>query len=54
METDIQPWWIQCEYCQQYKPDVQERACGYSLEIYDTIAMEIVCDDCEQGHRDDI
>ena len=45
---------LTCDVCGKSKPDVQERICAFSLEIHDEARVEIVCDDCEQEHCDDI
>jgi hypothetical protein len=43
-----------CQVCHQAKPDVRERACGYSADINGTEVMEVICDSCEQEHLNDI
>lgn len=45
---------LKCDQCDQEKSDVEERACGYCLEIYETVQLEVICDECEQEHCDDI
>jgi hypothetical protein len=34
--------------------NVSERICAYDREINDKDVIEVICDDCEQAHRDDI
>jgi len=44
-----------CEFCYQDKPDVCERACGYEEDVNnDPTHIEVICDDCEQEHLDNI
>ena len=45
---------LECEECHKIDATVQKRICGYSEELYETEEWEIVCDDCEQEHLNDI
>lgn len=37
---------LQCEDCQETKPDVKERDCPYAYDMAEEIVKVIICDDC--------
>lgn len=43
-----------CQVCGKSDDTVYERACGYSMDINGTEVLEMICDDCEEQHCDDI
>lgn len=43
-----------CEECELEKESVHLRACGYHEDVNNTEVLEIVCDECERKHLDDI
>jgi hypothetical protein len=43
-----------CQVCGKSDDTVYERACGYSMDINGTEVLEMICDDCEGQHCDDI
>jgi hypothetical protein len=34
--------------------NVSERFCAFSRDVHGTDVVEVICDTCEQSHRDDI
>ena len=43
-----------CEVCGRQDDTVSIQNCGYEEEINGTIVSEVICEECEQNHRDDI
>ena len=46
--------YLQCQDCNQRKPDVSETTCPYAEEINNTIVNIVVCDDCCRSRAWDI
>ena len=48
---------LTCEGCGKTDETVRERSCGYELDVNDADpedCIEVVCDDCEDEHCDEI
>jgi len=43
-----------CQVCGKSDETVKHIKCGYSDEIDNEIVWEIICEDCEQEHLNDI
>lgn len=46
--------YLTCYQCSKSDETVKERACGYHKELFDEVKMEVICDDCEWEHTQDI
>lgn len=53
MEPEVSEYLV-CYSCHKAKPDVRERACAFTLDVWNKEKLEIICDECEQEHIWDI
>lgn len=44
----------ECCVCGKKGPDVYERECGYVKEMTGDVHLEVICDDCEGQHVQDV
>ncbi len=54
MKNNKRQYKRKCEVCGESKLDVRRRECGYTKEIDGKIVKELICDNCERQHLDDI
>lgn len=54
LEATKEEKYLQCEKCGKRDETVQKIECGYQREINNEHVFEVICDDCEQKHLDDI
>lgn len=45
---------LKCRECGKQDETVHKRLCAYEQEINDKDVSEIICDDCEENHREEI
>lgn len=43
-----------CSSCKSYKKDTRIRICGYDKDVNNKKIKELICNDCENNHLDDI
>mgnify|MGYP001585762080 CR=1 FL=1 len=45
---------MKCDFCGQEDETVEERPCGFTMEINGVERLETICDSCEHQHLMDI
>jgi len=50
----IEPDKPKCEVCGKQNETVRKRICAYELEIKGSEVFEVVCNDCENAHREEV